>query len=153
MSILREQREIHLNAVIEAATEAADHYEEEAERVGDERIAGLFAELGRRRRDMSETLSEHIRRLGDLPHEPDVEAEFIHEVASRIRAATEDPRLALLEERIEAEEDLEARINAALETDLPTDTLQVLKEYEEDTAAATSQLSELLAQYTGAEPQ
>jgi hypothetical protein len=39
MGILRQEREIRLNAVIEAAIEAADHYEEEAERVGDEAIA------------------------------------------------------------------------------------------------------------------
>ena len=152
MGIFREQREICLNAVIEAATEAADHYEEEAERAGDEQIARLFADLGRRRREMSETLSEHIRRLGDLPREPDVEAEFIHEVASRIRAATEDPRLALLEERIEAEDDLNMRIHVALKTDLPAETLCVLKEYEEDTAAAATQLSHMLAQYTETAP-
>jgi uncharacterized protein (TIGR02284 family) len=151
MSILREQREIRLNAVIEAAVEAADHYEEEAERVGEERIARLFADLGCRRREMSETLGDHIRRLGDLPLEPDPEAELLHEVASRIRTATEDPRRVLLEERIEAEDDLKMRINAALKTDLPADTLRLLREYEEDAEAAGTQLSDLLAQYASAE--
>jgi uncharacterized protein (TIGR02284 family) len=151
MSILREKREIRLNAVVEAAVEAADHYEEEAERVGEERIALLFADLARRRREMSETLSAHVRRLGDLPFEPDLEAEIVHELASRIRTATEDRRRVLLEERIEAEVDLKMRINAALKTDLPANTLRVLKEYEEDAEAAAAQLSELLAQYASAE--
>lgn len=146
MSIFREQREVCLNAVIEAAVEAADHYEEEAERVGDERIARLFADLGRRRWAMSETLGDHIRKLGDLPREPDRDAELVHEVASRIRAATEDRRRVLLEERIEAEDDLKMRIEAALETDLPAETLRVLDEYKEDTKAAGTQLAELLAQ-------
>lgn len=152
MSILREQREIRLNAVIEAALEAADLYEDEAERIDDVQIASVFTELGRRRREMGETLSKHIRKLGDLPREPDVEAELIHEVASRIRAATEDPRLALLEERIEAEDDLNERINVALKSDLPADTLRALAEYEEDTAATLVQLSELLARYTETAP-
>jgi uncharacterized protein (TIGR02284 family) len=147
MGILRQQREIRLNAVIEAAIEAADHYEEEAERVGDEAIARLFADLSRRRREMSETLSAHIENLGDLPREPDVEAELAHELASRIRTATEDARRVLLKERIEAEEDLKSRIKAARETDLPADTLHVLKEYEEDAKTAAAELSELLARY------
>jgi uncharacterized protein (TIGR02284 family) len=145
MGILRQEREIRLNAVIEAAIEAADHYEEEAERVGDEAIARLFADLSRRRRAMSETLSAHIEKLGDLPREPDVEAELVREMASRIRAVAEDPRRVLLEERIEAEEDLEARIKAGRETDLPADTLHVLEEYEGDARAAAAELSELLA--------
>jgi uncharacterized protein (TIGR02284 family) len=147
MGILRQEREIRLNAVIEAAIEAADHYEEEAERVGDEAIAKLFAALSHRRRDMSETLSAHIEKLGDLPREPDVEVELVHEIASKIRTATEDARRVLLEERIEAEEDLEARIKAARETDLPADTLHVLKEYEDDARTAAAELSELLARY------
>ena len=151
MSILREQRVIRLNAVIEAAIEAADHYEEEADRVGEERIARLFADLAHRRREMSETLSAYIRKLGDLPFEPDLEVELVHEVASKIRTATDDPRRVLLDERIEAEEDLKMRINAAQKTDLPVDMRRVLKEYEEDTEAAGAQLSELLAQYESAE--
>jgi uncharacterized protein (TIGR02284 family) len=152
MSILREQRLIRLNAVIVAAIEAADHYEEEADRVGEERIGRLFADLGHLRREMSETLNAHVRKLGDLPFEPDLEAEIMHEVASKIRTATEDPRRVLLEERIEAEDDLKMRIGAALKTDLPAKTLRLLKEYEEDTAAAGARLSELLAHYASAEP-
>jgi uncharacterized protein (TIGR02284 family) len=147
MSILREEREIRLNAVIEAAIEAADRYEEEAERVDDEAIDKLFANLSRRRREMSETLSAHIEKLGDLPREPDSEVELIHELASRIRSVTEDARLVLLEERIKREEDLEARIKAARETDLPADTLHVLEEYEDDARTAVAELSELLARY------
>jgi uncharacterized protein (TIGR02284 family) len=147
MGILRQEREIRLNAVVEAAIEAADHYEEAAERVGDEAIAKLFADLSRRRREMSETLSAHIEKLGDLPREPDVEAELVHEMASWFRTVTEDARRVLLEERIEAEEDLEARIKAARETDLPTDTLHVLEEYEDDARTAAAELSELLARY------
>ena len=147
MGILRQQREIRLNAVIEAAIEAADHYEEEAERVGDEAIAKLFAELSRRRREMGETLSAHIEKLGDLPREPDIEAELVHEVASKIRAATDDARRVLLKERIEAEEDLESRIRAARETDLPAETLGLLEAYEDDAKTAAADLSELLARY------
>jgi uncharacterized protein (TIGR02284 family) len=147
MGILRQQREIRLNAVIEAAIEAADHYEEEAERVGDEAIATLFADLSRRRREMAETMSIHIENLGDLPREPDAEAELVHELASRIRTATEDARRVLLKERIEAEEDLYSRIRAARETDLPADTLSVLKKYEDNAKTAAAELSELLARY------
>jgi uncharacterized protein (TIGR02284 family) len=145
MGILRQEREIRLNAVIEAAIEAADHYEEEAERVGDEAIARLFADLSRRRREMGETLSAHIEKLGDLPREPDVEAELVHEIASWFRTITEDARRVLLEERIEAEEDLKSRIRAAREADLPADTLRVLKAYEDDAETAAAELSELLA--------
>jgi uncharacterized protein (TIGR02284 family) len=147
MGILRQQREIRLNAVIEAAIEAADHYEEEAERVGDEAIARLFADLSRRRREMSKTMSAHIEKLGDLPREPDVEAELVHEMASKIRTATQDARRVLLKERIEAEEDLESRIRAARETDLPADTLSVLEEYEDDARTAAAELSDLLVRY------
>jgi predicted dithiol-disulfide oxidoreductase (DUF899 family) len=96
---------------------------------------------------MGETLSAHIEKLGDLPREPDVEVELVHEIASKIRTATEDARRVLLEERIEAEENLEARIKAARETDLPADTLHVLKEYEDDARTAAAELSELLARY------
>jgi uncharacterized protein (TIGR02284 family) len=147
MGILRQEREIRLNAVIEAAIEAADHYQEEAARVDDETIATLFADLSRRRREMSETLRVHIENLGDLPREPDVEAELAHELVSRIRTATEDPRRVLLKERIEAEEDLKLRIRAACETDLPADTLSVLEKYEDDANTAEAELSELLVRY------
>lgn len=146
MSILREQRAIRLNAVIEAAIEAADHYEEEAERVGDERIARVFADLARRRREMSATIGDHIRRIGDLPFEPDIEAELLHEVASKLRMLTEDGRRVLLEERIDAEADLQWRIKEALKADLPEDTLRVLKNHEDDTKEASVQLKELLAE-------
>lgn len=148
MSILREQRAIRLNEVIEAAIEAGDHYEEEATRIGDDRLARLFVDLARRRREMSETMSTHIIRLGDLPFEPDVEAELIHEMASKLRAMTEDSRRVLLEERIEAEAELQSRIGAALATDLPTDTLGLLEQYREDTKAAQVQLREMLTYFS-----
>lgn len=118
--MLRDDRQLALNAAIEACLHAAHVHEDGAELIGDD-TSGLRQLATERRRD-AEILAEHVRRLGDLPIEPDPEYEVATDVVSHIKAAlAEDDRRHAIERSKEAEEALAAALHEALRQDLPSD--------------------------------
>jgi hypothetical protein len=119
--MLRDERQLALNEAVEASLHAAHVHEHGAELLGEDTL-GLRQLAAQRRRD-AEVLAEHVRRLGDLPMEPDPEYQVASDVVSQIRAAlAEDQRALVIERSIGAEEALAAALREALRHDLPPDT-------------------------------
>ena len=119
--MLRDERQIALNEAVEASLHAAHVHEHGAELLGDDTL-GLRELAAQRRRD-AEILAEHVRRLGDLPMEPDPEYEVASDIVSHIKAAlAEDQRRLVLERSNEVEEALAAALREAMRHDLPPDT-------------------------------
>jgi hypothetical protein len=119
--MLRDERQLALNEAVEASLHAAHVHEHSAELLGEDTL-GLRQLAAQRRRD-AEILAEHVRRLGDLPMEPDPEYEVASDVVSQIKAVlAEDQRGLVMERSNEAEEALAAALREALRHDLPPDT-------------------------------
>jgi hypothetical protein len=119
--MLRDERQLALNEAVEASLHAAHVHEHGAELLGEDTL-GLRQLAAQRRRD-AEILAEHVRRLGDLPMEPDPEYEAASDVVSQIKAVlAEDQRRLVIERSNEAEEALAAALREALRNDLPPDT-------------------------------
>ena len=118
--MLRDERQLALNEAVEACLHAGHVHEDGAKLLGDGAL-GLRELAAHRRRD-AEVLAEHVRRLGDLPMEPDPEYEVASDVISHIKAAlAEDNRPQVIERSNDAEEALGAALREALRQDLPAD--------------------------------
>jgi hypothetical protein len=119
--MLRDERQIALNEAVEDSLHAAHVHEHGAELLGDDTL-GLRQLAAQRRRD-AEILAEHVRRLGDLPIEPDPEYEVASDIVSQIKAAlAEDQRRLVVERSNDAEEALAAALREVLRHDLAPDT-------------------------------
>jgi hypothetical protein len=119
--MLRDDRQIALNEAVEASLHAAHVHDHGAELLGDDAL-GLRQLAAQRRRD-AEILAEHVRRLGDLPMEPDPEYEIASDLLSQIKAAlAEDQRRLVIERSNEAEEALAGALREALRHDLAPET-------------------------------
>jgi hypothetical protein len=124
--MLRDERQIALNEAVEASLHAAHVHDRGAELLGED-VLGLRELAAQRRRD-GEILAEHVRRLGDLPIEPDPEYEVATDIVSQIKAAlTEDQRHLVIERSNAAEETLAAALREALRHDLPPETRRDLE--------------------------
>lgn len=118
--MLRDDRQLALTAAIEACLHAAHVHEDGAQLIEDDTV-GLRQLAAGRRRD-AEKIAEHLRRLGDLPPEPDPEYEIAADVISHIKGAlADDNRRQALERSNAAEQALAAALREALQQDLPPD--------------------------------
>jgi hypothetical protein len=119
--MLRDERQLALNEAVEASLHAAHVHEHGAPLLVDDTLG--LRELAAQRRQDADILAEHVRRLGDLPIEPDPEYEVASDIVSQIKAALiEDQRHLVIERSNEAEEALAAALREALRHDLPPDT-------------------------------
>jgi hypothetical protein len=124
--MLRDERQLALNEAVEASLHAAHVHEHGAELLGQD-LLGLRDLAAQRRRD-AEVLAQHVRRLGDLPMEPDPEYEVATDIVSQIKAVlAEDQRGLVIERSNKAEEALAAALREALRHDLPPDTRRDLE--------------------------
>ena len=118
--MLRDERQLALNAAIEACLHAAHVHEDGAQLMEDDSFG--LRQLAALRRHDAETIAEHVRRLGDLPREPDPEYELAADVISHIKGAlTADDRREAIERSNWAEQALAAALGEALRLDLPED--------------------------------
>ena len=118
--MLRDDRQVALNQAIEACCTPPHVHEDGAQLLGDDTV-GLRQLAAARRRD-AEKLAEHLRRLGDLPPEPDPEYEVAADVISHIKGAlADDDRRQALERSNAAEQALAAALREALQQELPPD--------------------------------
>ena len=100
--MLRDDRQIALSGAIEACLHAAHVHDDGAELIGER--APVLRQLAERRREDAEILAEHLRRLGDLPKEPDPEYQAAADLVSHIKAAmAEDDRAEVLARSQDAE--------------------------------------------------
>lgn len=126
--MLRDERQAALNEVIQASLEAAHAHEQGAVLLEDRDPAAALRALAAQRTRAAEQLGEHLRRLGDLPKEPDADLETARGLLSRLRVALSgDPRDPILQHARHAEEHLATTVRNALEQDLPADTVAVLE--------------------------
>jgi hypothetical protein len=118
--MLRDDRQTALNGAIEACLHAAHVHQEGADVIGED-SAGLRQLAALRRRDAG-ILAAHLRRLGDLPKEPDPEYEAAADLLSHIKGAlAEDQRAQVIARSQDAEDRLAAALEEALAQDLASD--------------------------------
>jgi hypothetical protein len=118
--MLRDDRQLALTAAIEACLHAAHVHEDGAQLIGDGDVG--LRQLAAARRQDAENIAEHLRRLGDLPPEPDPEYEIATDVISHvIGALADDDHRQALERSNAAEEALATALRRALQQDLPAD--------------------------------
>ena len=140
--MLRDDKQTALNDVIYAVKDSAHHYQEAAGIVSDVGLAELFRTIAGQRETLATELDAHIRRLHDLPREPDPDREAVDAVLTRLKAAlTGDERLSVLDEREQADDELRICIEAALAQDLPEATQAVLTRLHEEVIATRERLS------------
>jgi hypothetical protein len=69
-----------------------------------------------------------VRRLGDLPSEPDADLQTAKDLLARLQVAVADDQRDQVAQRCRhAEEHLAERVRAALEHDLPAETRAMLE--------------------------
>lgn len=126
--LLRDERQMSVNAVERLCFETADHYEAAASDIGDDKLAGLFASLAEERQQLAAELAVQIRALDDLPQQPDPDREAVSNMLSGIKALLSgDIRESLLADCERGEEALVSAVHAALRQDLPPDMLAMLQ--------------------------
>jgi hypothetical protein len=115
--MLRDDRQTALDGAIEACLHAAHVHEDGAGLLGED-AAGM-RQLAARRREDADTLATHLRRLGDLPSEPDPEYEVAADLVSHIKAAlADDQRPLVLARSQDAEDAVAAALQEVLKHDL-----------------------------------
>ncbi len=147
--MLRDERQAALDEVIVACKALADHYEEAARLAEGRGLAGLFTELAERRGRQAGELEAHLRRLGELPREPDADRETLETLLSRARSAlAEDRARELLEEREAGERELLARIDGALAEGFSAATRRALEGLRREAEAAIDRLEAAAGDYS-----
>lgn len=147
--MLRDERQAALDEVIVACKTLADHYEEAAGLAEHSALADLFRELAGGRGRQAGELEAHLRRLGELPREPDADRETVESLLSRARSAlAEDRDRELIEEREAAERELLGRIDGALAEDFSAATRRVLEDLRREVEAAIDRLEAASADYS-----
>jgi hypothetical protein len=128
--MLRDARQVAINQVVESLLEAAHLHEQGAELLDAEPdLARALRALAERRRRAAQQLGEHVRRLGDLPSEPDADLQAAKDVLAWVQdALADDQRDQVLQRCRQAEEHLALKVRAALDEDLPSDTRAVLEQ-------------------------
>ena len=125
--LLRDDRQMAVNAVETLCFETADAYAAAAAKTADPSLARLFDALAGQRRELAAELARHIRALDDLPQQPDPDREALDHVLDGIKAyLSGNADLALIDAREQAEDKLVAASQEALRHDLPAETQALL---------------------------
>ena len=126
--LLRDERQMSVNAVEKLCFETADHYEAAASELGDDRLAGVFTALAGERQNLAAELAVQIRAIDDLPQQPDPDREAISHMLAGIKALLSgDLRASLVADCERGEEALVSAVHAALRQDLPEEMHAVLR--------------------------
>jgi uncharacterized protein (TIGR02284 family) len=126
--MLRDDRQVAINLVVEALLEAVHVHQQGADLLDDDDLAATLRALAEQHRRAALELGEHLRRLGDLPSEPDADLQTAKDLLARLQLAMADDQHDQVVQRCRhAEEYLAERLRAALAEDLPADTRAVLE--------------------------
>jgi uncharacterized protein (TIGR02284 family) len=140
--MLRDEAVVAVDEVVLACREAARAYQDAAGMVDDPALEACFGALASERAAMACELESHIRRMGDLPSEPDPDRGLVATAVRHLKAAlTSDEELTLLREREHGEDALAQHVAAALERPVPEDTRLLLEEHRRLVAAAQERLA------------
>lgn len=114
MNIIRSDKQVALNDLLVAVKETVDHYDDASGLIDDSNIKSVFTGIVQRRKPLIEQLENAIRALGDLPSAPDPDKEtgamLIHHAGALL---TDDYPLKIVEQRLQAEEQLAELVNTA----------------------------------------
>ncbi|MBN7798604.1 hypothetical protein [Parahaliea mediterranea] len=116
MSILRDDRSVARQEVLESGWSCVDHLDELATSIDNPALERPLAALATAKRDLLEELAAAVRRAGELPVLPDRDRETLEEFVDRVSGWLVDggsPR-ALLRPRLEAEQRLAELIDRHL---------------------------------------
>ena len=140
--MLRDEPEAALDDVIVALKRAADAYADAAEIVREREpaLADMLAALATRRDGMAAELERQFRRLGDLPSDPDSEAETVEAVVRHLKATFGDEGAVVRDEALAREDELRALIDHALSAGAPEGAVTLLRAFREEIAAERSNL-------------
>lgn len=126
--LLRDERQMSVNAVEKLCFETADHYEAAASELGGDQLAAVFTALADERQQLAAELAVQIRAIDDLPQQPDPDREAIAHMLAGIKALLSgDMRKSLVADCERGEEALVSAIHAALRQDLPAEMHAVLE--------------------------
>jgi uncharacterized protein (TIGR02284 family) len=126
--MLRDDRQVAINLVVEALLDAAHIHQQGAELLEGQDLSVALRALAEQRRRAAQELGDHVRRLGDLPSEPDADLQTAKDLLARLQVAVADDQGDQVAQRCRhAEEHLAEKVGAALEEDLPADTRAVLE--------------------------
>lgn len=101
------------------------------------------------RDDAAGEVEAHIRRMGELPSEPDPDRGLVAMAVRHIKTAlTSDEQLTLLREREHGEDALARHLAEALKSNLPDDTRSLLEQHQSRVAAAQERLAHTRAAVT-----
>jgi uncharacterized protein (TIGR02284 family) len=140
---LRNKKQMALNRVETLCVKAADHYAAAAGKTSDPALARLFDQLAQQHRQFAADLVLHIRALDDLPQYPDPDKETMEDLITGIKAFfSGDERSILINEREQAEQDIEEAVQAALQVALPQETKSLLAHILEQVATTKHQLAD-----------
>lgn len=140
--LLRDERQMSVNAVEKLCFETADHYDAAASSLGEDHLSRVFTSLAEERRRLAAELAVQIRALDDLPQQPDPDREAISHMLSGIKALLSgDVRASLVADCERGEESLASAVHAALRQDLPEDMRDVLRRILAHAEAAQRELS------------
>lgn len=119
--MIRDERQAALDEAIVALQDEAAQARDAADRLADDhRLADLLRGNASQYEYYANRLKPDMQALDDLPSEPDHEAEILEGLFSRIQAAfSGDPRMSVLNERIQGLQQVLARVDAALQAQPP----------------------------------
>lgn len=140
--MLLDDGNVALNDIIVLCEETADEYLDAAELIGDPELSRMFRELAQQRDQIAAELSQHLLDLGALPRVPDTEKEMLERLLLRMKATlSTDERLALIEERMQAETEIGRIVDRTLQANLPEPIRAVLYRLRDETMDTRARLS------------
>jgi len=127
--MLRDEKDVALNALLVACRKAAEHYRQAAEMAEKPQWAEMFAHRARLRHTDAGRIEMLLRRFGYLPGEPDRDRQDVSQLITLTRAAVTDDNAAPLRKKAcQLEDDIEDRASEALAQTWPPEALDLLKE-------------------------
>ncbi len=126
--LLRDDRQMAISDIEALCIETADHLAAAANQTDDMNLKQLFTELALQRRQLAIELAVHIRSLDDLPKTPDPDREQFGDFVTSVKSFfSSDLRGTLLNDRLAAEDRMDAVLDAAQHVALPHPTITMIE--------------------------
>lgn len=143
---IRNDGEAALSELAELCAEVADHYASSATRLGDARLAEMFADLARQHGDLAAELARQLRAMGSLPRAPDPDQETAVELLNAIREMfSSDVATSVLNDKIRREKILADEAEVTLGNPIPESARASVMKVAQTARAVQEQLAAVRA--------
>lgn len=116
----RDERQLKVNELAVACQASVDAYEQAAQLVESPTLAEWLRAVARHRERLVPLFEEQVRELDDLPRVPDPEMQLVEQALTRFKAALPmGGHHRVLDERIQADQDMLALAKSARKEALP----------------------------------